>query len=82
MEQEVVPVSKFKATCLALLDKVKRTGQPILVTKRGEPIALITSPPEPKRPATWLGSFRGKGQIVGDIVSPASDETQWEVLEE
>jgi prevent-host-death family protein len=82
MEQEVVPVSKFKATCLALLDKVKRTGQPILVTKRGEPIALITSPPEPKRPDSWLGSFRGTGRIIGDIVSPASDETQWEVLEE
>jgi prevent-host-death family protein len=82
MEQEVVPVSKFKATCLALLDKVKRTGQPVLVTKRGEPIALITPPPEPQRPASWLGSFRGKGQIVGDVISPASDESQWEVLEE
>jgi antitoxin (DNA-binding transcriptional repressor) of toxin-antitoxin stability system len=67
---------------LALIDKVKRTGQPILVTKRGEPIVLITPPPEPKRPATWLGSYRGKGQIVGDIVSSASDETQREVLQE
>jgi prevent-host-death family protein len=44
MEQEVVSVSKFKATCLALLDKVNRTGQPVLVTKQGEPIALITPP--------------------------------------
>jgi prevent-host-death family protein len=81
MEQEVVSVSKFKATCLALLDKVNRTGQPVLVTKRGEPIALITPPPAPNRPASWLGSFQGKGQIVGDIMSPASDETQWEVVE-
>jgi len=82
MEQEVVPVSKFKATSLALLDKVKRTGKPIFVTKRGEPIALITPPPAPQRPASWLGSFRGTGQIVGDVISPASDETQWEVLQE
>ncbi len=49
MEQEVVPVSKFKATCLALLDKVKRTGQPVLVTKRGKPIALITPPPRTQK---------------------------------
>jgi len=80
MEQEAVPVSKFKATCLALLDKVKRTGKPILVTRKGEPLALVSPPPEPARPASWLGTFQASGRIVGDIVSPAADETEWEVL--
>ena len=47
MFDEVVTISKFKATCLAVLDKVKRTGKPILVTRRGEAIATITPPPEP-----------------------------------
>ncbi|MFC1534121.1 type II toxin-antitoxin system Phd/YefM family antitoxin [Thermodesulfobacteriota bacterium] len=42
---EVLSISKFKATCLAVLDKVKRTGQPVLVTKHGEPIAIIEPPP-------------------------------------
>lgn len=40
-------ISKFKATCLAVLQEVRQTGQPILVTRRGEPIAeveLNTSP--------------------------------------
>jgi prevent-host-death family protein len=60
MEQEVVPVSKFKATSLALLDKVKMTGQPVLVTKRGEPIALITPPPNPKDRPACLGLSGGK----------------------
>jgi len=32
MIDEVVTISKFKATCLAVLDKVKRTGRPVLVT--------------------------------------------------
>lgn len=75
MEQEVIPVSKFKAACLALLDQVTKTGRPILVTKRGEPIALITPSPAPRRPAGWLGAFRGTGRIVGDIISPASGES-------
>jgi prevent-host-death family protein len=77
---ERVPISKFKATCLALLDQVKRTGRPILVTRRGEPIAQIQPPPPPQRPASWLGSFRDSGRIVGDIVSPAGEEEMWEVL--
>ena len=77
---ERVPISKFKATCLALLDRVKRTGQPILVTRRGEPIAQILPPPPPERPASWLGSFRETGRIVGDILSPAAEEREWEAL--
>ena len=82
MEKEVVTISKFKATCLALLNKVKRTGQPILVTRRGEPIALVSPPPEPEKPDSWLGMFQSRGKIVGDIVPPILDQTVWEVLKE
>jgi antitoxin (DNA-binding transcriptional repressor) of toxin-antitoxin stability system len=82
MAEEIVPVTKFKASCLALLDTVKITGQPILVTRQGEPIALISPPPRPEKLKSWLGSFKSKGRIVGDIVSPASDERDWEALRE
>jgi prevent-host-death family protein len=68
--EEIVTISKFKATCLSLLDQVNKTGQPILVTKKGEPIAQVVPPPKPKKPASWLGSFRSTGKIKGDIVSP------------
>ncbi len=77
---ERVPISKFKATCLALLRRVKETGEPILVTRRGEPIAQILPPPPPPRPDSWLGSRRGTGRIVGDILHPALEEEAWEAL--
>jgi prevent-host-death family protein len=75
-----VTISKFKATCLALLDRVKKTGQPILVTRKGEPIAQILPPPPPEKPESWVGSFTSSGKIVGDIISPALDEKEWEAL--
>lgn len=78
---EKVNISTFKATCLALLDKVKRTRKPLLVLRRGEPVAQVIPPPLPKKPKTWLGSFRSTGKIVGDIVSPVLEENDWEVLE-
>ena len=53
---EQVPISKFKATCLSLLDKVKRTGQPILITRKGDPIAQVIPPVPPTPPESWLGS--------------------------
>src|SRR3989441_11515003 len=63
---------------LALLAKVKRTGRPILVPRKGEPIAQIIPPPPPKRPESWLGSLSKTGKIIGDIVSPAVPEHEWE----
>jgi prevent-host-death family protein len=77
---QTVSISEFKARCLALLDLVKKTGQPLLITKRGEPIAQVVPPPEGQKPPSWLGCMRGTGIIVGDIVSPATDEDEWEAL--
>ncbi len=79
---ETINISSFKATCLALLEKVKKTGRPILVLKRGEPIAQILPPPAPENTGSWLGSFRDRAQITGDIISPATDESDWETLSE
>ncbi|WP_447975009.1 type II toxin-antitoxin system Phd/YefM family antitoxin [Nitrospira sp. Kam-Ns4a] len=77
---ETVSISTFKATCLALLAKVKRTGRPILVTRKGEVIAQILPPPPPQKPPSWLGSFQPTGKILGDLLSPAVGATEWEVL--
>lgn len=77
---EEIPISKFKATCLAVLEKVRRTGRPILVTRFGKPVAQIDPPPPPPRPGQWLGALRGTGTIHGDLVAPASDESDWEAL--
>lgn len=77
---EKIPISKFKATCLHLLDTVKKTGQPLLVTRKNEPIALVTPPPP--KPKSWLGCLKDTIKITGDIVSPASDEKDWEILQD
>ena len=77
---ETVSISEFKAKCLALVDRVKKTGQPLLITKRGEPIAQILPPPEGEKPMSWLGCMRGTRTIIDDVISPAADEEEWEVL--
>ena len=80
MPRETISISRFKATCLAVLERVRRTGQPVIVTKRGVPVAEVI-PPSPERNARdWLGAMRGRGRVVGDIVRPASDPEEWEAL--
>lgn len=77
---EKIAISKFKATCLAVLERVHRTKKPVLITRFGKPVAEVVPPPPPPQEKDWLGSLAGTGRIVGDIVSPAADESDWEVL--
>ncbi len=79
-EIEVVSISQFKATCLAILARVKRTKKPILVLLKGEPIAQVVPLPLPPIPPSWLGSLSSSGEILGDILSPASAPEEWEVF--
>jgi len=77
---EEITISHFKATCLRVIEKVRKTQRPVRITRFGKAVAEVVPPsPEPK-PASWLGGMAGTGRILGDIVSPASDESDWEVL--
>ena len=77
---EEMAISKFKATCLAVLERVRRTGQPVLITRFGKPVAEVVPPRPRTRKENWLGSLGPTGRITGDIVAPAGDEEDWEAL--
>ena len=76
---ETIGISKFKANCLGVLERVRKTRKPVVVTRFGKPVALIV-PPASESPAGWIGSMAGTIRIVGDIVGPVVDEEEWEVL--
>jgi prevent-host-death family protein len=75
-----IPVSKFKATCLAVLEEVRRTGRPVLVTKRGRPLAEVVPPSGRPAAARRLGAMVGHGRITGDLVEPPVEPAAWEAL--
>lgn len=72
MSKKTIPAGEFKATCLAILDRVARTGEPVVVTKRGKPVVEVV----PIRPA-HVPSLVGSVKTTGDIVGPILDE--WEL---
>lgn len=77
---ETISVSTFKATCLAVLVRVRRTGRTVLITKRGQPLAEV-GPPSPRTTdRDWIGLMRDTARIRGDIIKPAADEKSWEAL--
>jgi prevent-host-death family protein len=75
-----IAISEFKAKCLAVLEQVRATKRPIRVTRFGKPVAEVVPPTAVEDRKAWIGSMKGTFEILGDIVSPANDENEWEVL--
>ena len=75
-----IAISEFKAKCLAVLERVRSTQKPIRVTRHGKPVAEIVPSTAIDERAAWIGSMKGTFEILGDIVSPANDEDEWEAL--
>ena len=73
-----IQASEFKAKCLALMDQVARTGQSIVVTKNGKPVAEL-HPHRPPRAKSLIGLHKGQIGIRGDIVSPTGSKL-WEAM--
>ena len=79
---ESIAISKFKATCLAVLEQVRKTGKPIRVTRFGKPVADVVPPGPAERPGDWLGSMAGTARILGDITVPTSELVDWDAERE
>jgi antitoxin (DNA-binding transcriptional repressor) of toxin-antitoxin stability system len=68
---------KFKAECLAVMDEVSQTGEAVLITKHGKPVAKLVAPDNPADEV--FGFMAGKVKIVGDIVGPVTPLEGWEL---
>lgn len=77
---DAVAISEFKAKCLGILERVRRTGRPVLVTRRGVPVAQVVPPPPPQPGAkSAFGALAGTARELADLVEPLPAE-DWEVL--
>ena len=75
-----IAISEFKAKCLALLERVRKTKTPIRITRFGRPIADVMPISREAESADWLGSLADVMTIEGDIVSPVIDPSDVEAL--
>jgi prevent-host-death family protein len=74
---KTMTASQFKAQCLAVMDEVEAKREPVLVTKNGKPVAQMTPLPLVGEDPIF-GFYRGKIEIVGDIMAPLYTDAEWE----
>jgi prevent-host-death family protein len=80
---DAMPISQFKAQCLSVMDRVRRTGRPVRVTRYGRPVADVV----PAGPAAitnrTLGFLKDATTIVGDpgdLVAPVGAAHLWNAI--
>jgi prevent-host-death family protein len=76
---KTVKASEFKAKCLQLMDEVAASGEPVIVTKHGKPVARLV-PADAKQPKSIFGALIGQVTIKGDIIAPL--DVEWDALKE
>src|SRR5262249_42739496 len=74
----IMVVSEFEARCSAVLKEVQRSGEPLVITLRGKPLATVR-PLEPSGPGKLLGGLKGKMTIRRDLVK-VDTTPDWEIL--
>lgn len=75
---KTMPAGAFKARCLKVMDQVQKTHEPVVITKRGKPVAQLV--PVDKCADDIFGCLKGVIKIVGDIESPVVPPEDWEAL--
>jgi prevent-host-death family protein len=75
---KIMPAGQFKARCLKVMDDVQSTREPVVITKKGRPVAKLVPAEEPSE--DFLGRLSGTMKIVGDITQPIEDPEAWDAL--
>jgi prevent-host-death family protein len=84
-----IAAGEFKAKCLGLIDEVNETGRPVLITKRGKPMAELIPPRESSvrkvNVDSIFGSLAGMITVTGnadDLVEPIIPTEEWDHLKD
>ncbi len=72
---KTIGAGEFKARCLTLMEDVRSTREPLVITKRGKPVAKLVPADDEER--EFIGRLKGVFRVMGDIESPIEPDA-WE----
>ncbi len=72
---KTMPAGKFKEHCLKVMDEVRNRREPVIITKKGIPVAKLVPTDEPR--SDVFGCMAGTAEIVGDIEAPVAPVKVW-----
>ncbi len=76
MPMKSIGAARFKAECLRVIDQMNRDREPVTITKRGRPVAVLT-PVVASEPKSIIGALKGSVIRYDDPFAPATEATDW-----
>ena len=77
MKQKSVAAGEFKNSCLRIMESVHKSGIPVLVTKRGKPLARLTAA-DHSRSSSPQDTLRHSVETLGDVIAPTTPAAAWD----
>lgn len=73
-----IPITQFRNQCLRLMDEVKATGDTLIVTKHGRPLAAVI--PIVDQRSTGIIGWSSEIRLGDDLTNPAIPPDDWEIV--
>jgi prevent-host-death family protein len=77
MDGKTIGAAEFKASCLRVIDQIAADREPVTITKRGRPVAVLTPAPRDLTRPGIVGALRGSVLRYDDPFGPATDPADW-----
>ena len=74
---KTIGAAEFKATCLRVIKQMERDGEPVTITNRGRPVAVLSPAPAPGTNPSIIGAMRGSVLGYDEPFAPATDPSDW-----
>ena len=78
---KTIAAAAFQAKCLRIINQMGEDGEPVTITNRGRPVAVL-SPVRPEREErSILGAMKGSVLAYDDPFRPAADPAEWDAMQ-
>jgi len=71
-----IAATEFKAKCLGLLDEVAKTGESVVITKRGRPVARLAPIDDPHGLRGSVTYLVADEELIAPLNEPWNAETE------
>ena len=74
---KTISADALQANCLRIINEMGEDGEPVTITNRGRPVAVL-SPVKPEREGrSIIGAMKGTVLAYDDPFGPAADPSEW-----
>lgn len=68
-----IPAAEFEANCLQIIDRMREDREPVTITERGRPLAVLSPVAPAEKTGSIIGAMRGSVLSYDDPFTPATD---------